>query len=607
MSGGSGSGESGAHRPQVGTPLLSRLTLIEAAITALICLAGSLIVFGPLLGSLSGPLGGGDLFSVYVTTTTINPFGLSVTQHFGYPEGMDLRYFPGLDVVPGLSAQIVNALSGSAFLGVNLVLLLSGSATGVVAYLSLRLVRLSGPVAISLATAFALIPFHWDRGLGHVYLATMTSAALAVALALLIGGGWMPGILSRGPQRSLRISILVVAIVVVAWSGIYFACFALLIGLAAWLWRVSHGDDRRELLAAGVPLVGVATLVVLGLLPAIVQQRLHPPATPIAERLASESATYAGNLLMAILPAPLEGVPGTGGYREWATTLFASIPANEATGLGNYGTWITTACLVVFGIGGIVLYRRARARHESRPCVTWSLIATLIVVTIAFFIPWGANMLVASTVSAQIRAWNRLLPILLLLFIVGAGLVLAQARWSRQPIVAGAIAGAILLVTAISAVLPYRDLYAGTARNAGALADQARDYAAQVNDAIPGRCGILQLPYVPFPEAGLTPPALPDYDHFVTAALNPDKDFSYGAVKQTPAADLASSISTPITPGDVQRLRERGFCGIHLDLRGYEPGPLAETQVMLQALLGDPIANGREGAWLTYALDGQGK
>lgn len=575
--------------------------------TALLCLAGSLIVFGPLLGSLNGPLGGGDLFSVYVTTTSINPFGLSVTQHFGYPDGMDLRYFPGLDVVPGLVAQIVNALTGSAFLGVNLVLMLSGSATGVVAYLTLRLVRLSGPIAISLATAFALIPFHWDRGLGHVYLATMTSAALAVALALLIGGGWMPGVLSRDPQRGLRIAMLVVAIVVVAWSGIYFACFALLIGVAAWIWRVSHGDHRRDLLAAGVPIVGVAGLVVLGLLPALVQQRLHPPATPIADRLASESATYAGNILMALLPAPLDGVPGTSGYREWAESLFAAIPANEATGLGNFGTWVTTACLVLYGIGGIVMYRRSRARHQSRPCVTWSLVATLIVVTTAFFIPWGANMLVASTVSAQIRAWNRLLPILLLLFVVGAGLVLAQARWTRQPIIAGAIAGAILLSASISSVLPYRDLYAGTARNAAALAEQARDYAAQVNGAIPGRCGILQLPYVPFPEAGLTPPALPDYDHFVTAALNPEKDFSYGAVKQTPAADLASSISTPITPGDVQRLRERGFCGIHLDLRGYEPGPLAETQVMLQALLGDPIANGREGAWLTYSLEEAGQ
>jgi len=75
----------------------------------------------------------------------------------------------------------------------------------------------------------------------------------------------------------------------------------------------------------------------------------------------------------------------------------------------------------------------------------------------------------------------------------------------------------------------------------------------------------------------------------------------------TTTAESISSISTPITPGDVQRLRERGFCGIHLDLRGYEPGPLAETQVMLQALLGDPIANGREGAWLTYSLEEAGQ
>ena len=37
-----------------------------------------------------------------------------------------------------------------------------------------------------------------------------------------------------------------------------------------------------------------------------------------------------------------------------------------------------------------------------------------------FFVPWGLNYLFADLVTTQIRAWNRLLPFLLLLFILGA-------------------------------------------------------------------------------------------------------------------------------------------------------------------------------------------
>lgn len=588
-------------------PLLSRTTLIEFLAAAAVSLACALIVFGPLLGSLDSPLSGGDLFTSYVAAGAWSPIGWPISTHVGFPDGMDLRYFPSLDLIESLLAWAISSLSGSPFLGVNLVLLLSYPVVGAIAYLTIRLTTLRGPLAIALAAAYALIPFHWDRGLGHVYLATMYSAALGVALALLIGGGWIPRFLAEGRLRAMRISALAVIVLLTAWSGIYYAFFALLLGTAAWLWRLAHRDTWRTLLAAALPLIAIAVLMVIGLLPSIIQLRLHPPASPISERLPAESVTYAGNLLMALLPAPISDAPGLAGYNAWASTLISSAQANEATGVGNFGTWITSACLVIFLVGGIVLRRRPGSLPSSRraPQVSWPLIACLLSVTIAFFIPWGLNMLFASAVTPQIRAWNRLLPLLLLLIVVGAALVLSRVTVASRPLIAWPALVVILAATISGSVLPYRSLYQGTARNAATLADQALDYADQVNRAIPARCGILQLPYVPFPEAGLTPPALQDYEHFVVAALNPGKDFSYGAVKQTPAADIATSISTPVTPGDVERLRARGFCAIHLDLRGYEPGPLQETQVMLQATLGDPVASGRDGAWLTYAFGGQ--
>lgn len=591
----------GAAQP-VQIRFLTRSTALEAAAAALISFAGALIVFAPLLGKFSDPLGGGDLFNTYVSASFWSPFGLRVTDHLGFPAGMDVRYFPGLDVTQGVFAQTVNAATGSGFLGVNLLLLLSYPIVGAVAYLTIRLTGFRGPVAIALAASYALIPYHWDRGLGHVYLATMYSAVLGVALALITGSGLMPRAVAPGRLAWLRWSLIIGLVVVVAWSGIYYAFFTLILVGAAWVWRLVKGDDRRSLVLAAGPLVAIAVLFVSGLVPALVQMRVDPPLAPISERLPVESVTYAGNLAMAVLPAPMSDLPGLAGYNSWAASVASVTPAGESSGLGNFGTWITFGCLLVFLIGGVLRLRAARLPGAPGPegPVTWGLIAYLLVVATLFFVPLSLNLLFANLVSPQIRGWNRLLPMILLLFVVGACVVLA--RWTPRPVLSLPVALVILAATVSGSVLPYRALYEGTARNAGVLADQARDYAAQVNGAIPEVCGVLQLPYVPYPEAGLTPPALQDYEHFVTALLNPGKNFSYGAVKNTSASTFVTGLSTPLTPGDLTRLRQAGFCAIHLDLRGYEPGPLAQTQVILQAMLGDPIAKGRDGAWLTYAL-----
>ncbi len=581
---------------------LARSTALEAVAAALISLAGALIVFGPLLGQISDPLGGGDLFFTYVSASFWNPFGLLVTDHLGFPAGMNMRYFPGLDVTQGVFAQVVNAVTGSSFLGVNLLLLLSYPIVGAIAYLTIRLTGFRGPIAIALAASYALIPYHWDRGLGHAYLATMYSAALGVALALLIGSGSMPRVIAPGRLAWLRWSLIIGLVVIVAWSGIYYAFFTLILAGAAWLWRLAKGDDRRSLVLSAGPLVAIAALLMSGLVPALVQMRVDAPLAPISERLPVESVTYAGNLAMAVLPAPMSDLPGLSGYNSWAVSVSSVTPAGESSGLGNFGTWVTFGCLLVFLIGGVLQLRAVHLRkaHAHEGPVTVGLVGYLLIVATLLFVPMSLNLLFANLVSPQIRGWNRLLPMILLLFVVGACVVLARLR--LRPALSIPVALVILVATVSGSVLPYRALYEGTARNAAVQADQARDYATQVNAAIPEVCGVLQLPYVPFPEAGLTPPALQDYEHFVTALLNPGKNFSYGSIRDTSASTFVTSLSTPPTPGDLTRLKQAGFCAIHLDLRGYEPGPLAQTQVILQAMLGDPIANGRDGAWLTYAL-----
>ena len=80
-------------------------------------------------------------------------------------------------------------------------------------------------------------------------------------------------------------------------------------------------------------------------------------------------------------------------------------------------------------IGGLIRNARkpqqAGARKaDKKLLVSPQFIAYLIVVCLLFFVPWGLNYLIAGTITAQIRAWNRLTPIILLLFLLGAAAII---------------------------------------------------------------------------------------------------------------------------------------------------------------------------------------
>ena len=137
-----------------------RRTAVEAAITAVLAFAISLIVLGPILGSLDSGWSGGDMLSTYVNSVNWGGFSYAVGTQFGFPLGMNLNYFPGIDITENTFAMIVNAVTGSTFLGINLLILVSFPLVAVLAYLTIRMTGLKGPLAIALAVAFAVIPFH---------------------------------------------------------------------------------------------------------------------------------------------------------------------------------------------------------------------------------------------------------------------------------------------------------------------------------------------------------------------------------------------------------------------------------------------------------------
>ena len=597
----------------------ARIT-VEALLAALVSFLLSLFVFGPLLGKLGKPWAAGDMLSTYVNADNWSWWHYAVTTHYGFPEGMNLAYFPGVDITENLFAQIVNALAGNPYAGINLLLVLSFPLVAALAYLAIRVVGLKGPLAIALAASFSLIPYHFGRGLGHMYLATMYAGVTGVILALLIGTGQLQQrFASAGTRGRIWLSLaLAILVIVTAVSGIYYAAFGLLLGAAALIWRIARHDRWSTVGLSALPYVGIIVAVAVGLLPSIIALKTSPPLASLGIRTPIESVLLAGNLAMALLPFPMSTLPGMERYNTKIAEAINAAPEPhlEGSAATNYGTWITTACLIVMLIGLVVRMRdrskyRAERFHEASektyegrfPNLT--LIAYLTVVVILFFVPWGLNYLFAGTLTPQIRGWNRLLPILLLLFVLGAAIVLARIKVARKPLFVWPVVVVILVLTATDSVKPFAPIYQSTVESISARAEAATEYNAAINAVIPEHCAILQLPYMAYPENGPINKqglGLGDYDHFLQPLANARKDWSYGAVKNTLESQWLASL--PAFPMDKQfaELKAKGFCGIHLDSAGLLPLEQESMTKFYNALLGPPVATGSNGAWILYAL-----
>mgnify|MGYP002776224716 CR=1 FL=1 len=308
----------------------NRRIALEAVIAALVSFALSLIVFGPLLGKLGKPWAAGDMLSTYVNTVNWDWWHYAVTTTYGFPDGMNLAYFPGVDITENLFAQIVNAITGNSFVGINLLLVISFPLVAALAYLAIRIVGLKGPLAIALAVSFSLIPYHFGRGLGHMYLATMYAGVTGVILALLIGTGQLQHRYAVASKRGRVLLTIAIAILVIvtAVSGIYYAAFGLILGAAALLWRIAKHDRWKTVGLAAIPYAGIIVAVGLGLLPSIIAIKSAPPLASLGIRNPIESVLLAGNLAMAVLPFPMSTLPGMERYN----TKIAD--AINATGFG---------------------------------------------------------------------------------------------------------------------------------------------------------------------------------------------------------------------------------------------------------------------------------
>ena len=581
---------------------------MPSVVVSLILIFVALIKSG---ASTFRPLQGGDLFAAYALTGRHNFCNLGDGPQYGFPTGMSPQYFPSADLLITVPANLVSCGFQNTFIGLNLMWILSFPVVAFVASWVFHQIQVSRYLTFVCALGITFLPYHWQR-IGHLYLATMYAVILGLGLVL-----WIARQVDRktlnfdilGDRRLRRLIWIGLVTMAIAWGGVYYAVFTLILlsVLVAYLFAI--GIRMNKLTQVFIPITMIISWLATAYIPSFLFSRDFPNTQNQATRSAIESFIYSGNLDRMILLSPETGLPLPDLIRKLLTgfdemTYKYNLPMLGESGWFSNILVFTAWIVIVFGSFAIFRKRNLNTDEFQRKAALLSveklnLVLYLLGAVILFIVPWGLNVLFAGIITPQIRAWGRLEPLLGMLVLCGFGIILTFFFYGRKKLEVFLV----VIFTTVLIVDVYKPLTNSlvTASRLAPMISEAEKYAQAVNGVEDRDCGVLQIPFITYPE-GPASADLGKEDHFLVPLTNQSKNWSYGEYNGDPRGGLAKSIGNEISDTELALLQENGFCGIHVDYRGIDPSLRDKLRVEFNDKFGNPKAKGLDGNWSFWSL-----
>ncbi len=585
----------GAHPPKARPRKPARRNdAVVALVTVGTALALAVVVLRAWRADLRAPMEySGDAHYMLMSVKATLEGSYLVNPRLGAPFGQELYDFPFLngEALHVAAIKILGAFSSDPALVLNLFFLATFPLVALSAFLVLRRVGLSAPVALVCSLLFTFLPYHFGRGEAHLFLSAYYSVPLGAWLVLRVLAGERLFGRRSGVGRwwsvfATRRSLATAAIcVVIGTAGVYYAAFTLVLLAAAILLAVAVTRSARPLASGGAAVALILATIVVSFSPTLVYRVGHG-VNPDVERTAWETEHLGVRLMQLVLPVQGHRLDPLAELRE---RYDATIPATEAASatlglVATLGFLLLLAVILVSVLGrgssssAGGLYRRA-----SVP----ALIALLIAMT------GGFATGIAHVLTPWLHAWNRISVFIAFYSLLAVGLLLDRARASLAfrrafPVLWPAVLGAVFVLglldqTTSAFIRPYESV-------AAAYESDAR-FVRRVERLLPRGTMVFQLPAVPFPEleqGGRTSSYDPARPYVHSERLR----WSYGAMRGRPE-DWATETRNFSAPLLVASVSAAGFRGLWLDRLGYWRDEDAKTfeRELIAALGRDPLVS----------------
>lgn len=567
--------------------------LLGAAASSALSLIGTALVLRLWRANLDVPLAsGGDA----------NPMLMAIRnmQVSGWPRSTPLLNAPlGQDMLgfPNSTGDLWN-LTGLKLLSfvltpaqtVNAAYLFGFALVAAFAFVSLHALRVPARFAVPLAAVYSWLPYHFLRGVGHLFLSNYAAIPLACALAVAV---YRDGSVRRPRTRRGRILIAGACAALLGGTGVYYAAFALvLLAAAAVLGALARRSWRPFVPAVAMGAV-IGAVAIMPAAPSIIY-RLQGGVLAVEGRSYGASEFYGLKITNLLLPMGGHRVPFLGDLK--AGTATSMIPGEGSETLGLLGV----AGLIAVVVAVLLPATRADGRLAAALQPLGALaIVSLLTATVA-----GLNSTLVLAGLAELRAWNRMSVVIAFLALAGLGYLL-DATWVRW-VAPARLAGLLRPAASLAAVgfISVIGLLDQTTNNFipdhlhTAAAWQADErYFGEVEAELGAGTQVFQLPVARFPEV---PPIvdMADYEH-LRGYLHSDLSWSYGGLKGGRAEWQGVAMTHGLTQA-IPALVAAGFDAVYVNRLGYEDRGAA-VEAELRAVAGEPLVN-EDGTLAVYDL-----
>lgn len=555
----------------------------------------------------------GDAVAIADHAKTVLATGWFTSQPLlGFPAGQHYQDFPTADNLNFAAFHALGWFTSDWAVVVNVYFLIGFPLAALAMTWFLREVGVSRALTVVLSVLFAIAPYHFERGISHLFLASYYTIPLALVVVLramrgdpLWGAGRDPRVVRLVTGRG---AVTAVVLALTATQSTYYAFFTLLLlavaGLAAWL------RDRDWRRFGGAVVGGVVTLGVMlaNMLPATLYERQHGTSATGFVRSPAEVEIYALKLSQLLLPVPGHRISILASLRARYDSAYP-LPSEEPA----LGVIAAVGFVIAFVVLAVTLTsmgrRRVVALTEEQVARTTTVAHLSVLTFISFlFATIGGLATFISFITPNLRGWNRLSIFIAALCLGIVGLVgdaalarLARRRWVGPGVrraAAWTLAALLLVVGYLDQVTP-----GATPDYAGNKAQfQADDvWFGKVQSLLPAGSAVFQVPHLGFPEVAPVNGVF-DSDFLKPFLHTTTLSWSAGGIKGRPTTDWPYQVAVQQPATMARDLAVLGFSAILVDRAAITLEKAGPFEAELASTTGTALATSADGRYALYDL-----
>ncbi|HAI62760.1 TPA: hypothetical protein DCL89_00860 [candidate division WWE3 bacterium] len=500
----------------------------------------------------------GDAIVHYNFAKNIEETGRWATNpRFGAPTGQTLYDFPLTETVHLLLIKLFIMLGLNWYESVNAFFILSFPMISLVSLFVMKRLGLKTHTALPLSIVYAFLPYHFLRGVNHLFLA----GYFVVPLAMYVAYRFASNNPSKWPET-------VVIALLIASSGAYYTFISFFFVTLGGLLALFKKWNKKLLIS----LVGFLALssffFFINYLPTLAYTQKYGMNLNTTVRLASDTETYGLKITQLVLP-----------FEDHNLSIFNKIQKrymNYGSAVTNENQYAALGLTATFGFIFLILwaiFKHGLLKIEKTSETKLDILGLFNLAAVLFATVGGFAVIISTYVNPTFRSMNRISVFIAFISLVALGLIIERINSQKF---------ASLAAWAILPIALFDQVSLGVMQNFMRGAEEYRQlikYAAEIENVAGENAKIYTLPLGQYPEGV-------DKKLMRVALLTDTVTWSAGAEKWRAANFWQHGIDQLETKDFLKKIVSEGFTGLLIATKELDSSEVAsiEKELVLNPL-----------------------